>query len=89
MQLRHAAMMAIAEEVPLDSDDEDYSPAEISGASKRTRRATAPVFEEPQRIKRLKRVFENVTPFVGNLYEMVNDPECNHAIRYTSATRFP
>jgi len=29
-----------------------------------------------------KRVYPNVKPFVGNLFNLCNDPECSSAIRY-------
>lgn len=34
-----------------------------------------------QRKKKATRVYPNVKPFVGNLYDMLNDAECQHAIR--------
>ena len=38
----------------------------------------------PQR-GRLKRVYQGTTPFVGNLYDMLNDPTAQKAARYVAA----
>jgi len=38
-------------------------------------------FNQAQRKKKATRVYPNVKPFVGNLYDMLNDAECQHAIR--------